>query len=411
MKVLFSLLCLTTLAWAQTQSAPQPFSAQLYNIAAPDSSRSRLLVALAILHDDLSFAKNDSGFAAHYELALAVTNNAGDWVAGREEQKRIHVRAFEETNSRRKYSAHDYYFDLPPGKYRVALSFTDRVSGACVRKDLNKELQAFSSGKKRLALSDIILLDGLVTDSLQRLVLTPGLFENTTTPEGELHLYLEMFGANPNEPLRVEQTLRNWKQQTVVNQKRDWPRRARVERLVLPLGIEVLPYGVYEIEMKVQHGKTEMTVRENFHLTWNGIPASGVHLDQALSAAEYIAAPSEREQLQTALREYTKEQKREMLRSFWQRRDDTPDTSELEAMNVYYQRIELANKNFSAGRQEGWQTDLGKTFVNFGAPDDVQLFDGNTPAAQILVWQYRRFDRRFSFLDFHGTGDFRLMSR
>ncbi len=412
MKALLSLFCIATLVWAQSpdQIQPVPFSVQLYNVASPDSSKSRLLVALAVLHDDLSFAKADSGFSAQYELALDITNDEGDWAAGREEKRRIHVRSFAETNSRKKYSAHDYHFDLPPGKYRVAFSFTDRVSGAVSRQDMPKKLLAFSRDQARLATSDIILLGRVMTDSLQRMVITPGLYQNTATPEGELHLYLEMLSADLNAPLSVRQTIRNWQRQVVVDQKKDWTRRAQLERAIIPIWIDTLPYGVYEIEMKVRQGKAEKTVRECFHLTWNGIPENGVHLDQALTVAQYLAAPSEREQLQAALRDFTKEEKREALRSFWQRRDDTPNTPELEAMNTYYQRVEFANEKFSAGRQEGWQTDLGKIFVTFGAPDAVDFVEGSAPSSLIQVWHYRRIDRRFSFVDFHGTGDYRLIS-
>lgn len=412
MKAFFSLLCLWAMASAQTPEATQhvPFSAQLYNTASPDSGKSRLLVSLALLHDELSFAKTDSGFGAEYELALELTNDDGDWTASREEKRRIQVRTFDETNSRQKYSSHDYHFDLPPGKYRASFTFVDRVSGAIARREVAKELRAFSA-KGKLALSDVILLDRVETDSLNRAVIAPGLYENTASPEGELHLYLEMFAQEMSAPLSVHQTIRNWQGEVVVEQKRDWPRRAQLERVLLPIGIDMLPYGAYEIEMKVRHGKTEKTVREKFHLTWSGIPQNGLHLDQALRLAQYIADESERAFLQTAARDFSKEQKREALLRFWEGRDESPITPENEAMNTYYQRVEIANAKFSAGRQEGWQTDFGKIFVTFGAPDSVELFNGNSPSSLIQVWHYRRLDRRFSFLDQHGTGDFRLMSR
>ncbi len=410
--VVIALLAPAVSARAQVATTPQysPYSTQFYCLASPDSSKSRLLVMLALLHDDLSFAKTDSGFSAHYELALAVSNTNGDWVAGREEQRRTHVRTFEETNSRKKYNTHDTEFDLPPGKYRVAVSFVDRVSGATAHSEIEKELSAFHHNKKRLALSDLVLLDQLKADTLGRVVITPGLFENTTTPEGKLNLYFEMFSANMSEPLTVRQTIRNWQDRVVVEQEKNWPRRGPLERVLLPIWIDALPYGTYAVEMKVRQGKTAKTVREKFRLTWNGIPENGVHLDQALTTAQYIAASEEREQLQTAVRNYSKEQKREMLRAFWERRDDTPNTAELEAMNTFYQRVEIANAKFSASHMDGAQTDVGKIFVTYGAPDSVELLAGNTPASQILVWHYRRFDRRFSFLDYHGTGDYRLLS-
>lgn len=412
MKTLFTLLCSVVPVCAQIAAPPPsvPFTFKLYNVAASDTNKSSLFVTLALPHDELSFAKSDSGFSAHYELALAVSNEKGDWVAGHEAQRRIHVRTFEETNSRQKYNTHDAHFDLPPGKYRVAATFVDRISGATAHRETAKELSAFYQNKKRLAVSDIVLLEQPRTDSLGRLLITPTLIENTAVPESHLNLYLEMFSVDLNEPLIVQQKIRNWQERVVVDQKKDWSRRGPLERVLLPIGIDALPYGTYEIEMKVRQGKTEKTVREKFHLTWNGIPENGVHLDHALKTAQAIAAAEEREQLQTAVRNYSKEQKREMLRAFWERRDDTPNTVELEAMNTFYQRVEIANAKFSGSNMDGAQTDVGKIFVTYGAPDSVELLAGNTPASQILVWHYRRFDRRFSFLDYHGTGDYRLLS-
>ncbi|NUO84091.1 GWxTD domain-containing protein [candidate division KSB1 bacterium] len=410
MKIFLSLLCMPMWAWAQLAgpTQPSPISFQLYNTSATDSSKSRLLVSVAVLHDNLSFAKNDSGYDAHYELGLDLSNAEGEWVAGREQKRNIHVPRFDATNSRRNYNAHAYEFDLKPGKYVATFNFTDRVSGAVSRMQATKELRAFSGEKVRVEMSDIIFLDKVKTDSLQRTVVNPDLQNNLTTPDGELYLYTELLCPNMSAPLLVRQTIRNCQGKEVVAQQREWPRRARLERVVLPINVNVMPYGVYEVEMKVWQGKAARSVRERFYVTWNGIPETGMHLDQALATAEYLGNKEEREQLETAIKEFTKEQKAATLFKFWLSRDETPETPDNEAMYTFYQRVELANAKFS-GAQEGWKTDLGRTLVNYGVPDLVEFLERNTQAAQIQVWHYRSLARKFAFIDSHGNGDYRLL--
>ncbi len=412
MKTLLSLLCIATWTWAGTPESKfssTPFVYELRNVAAPDSSKSRLLVSIAFLYDDLSFVKGDSGYAASYEFTIAVTNGQGDWVANREGRDEILVHKYADTNSRRKYNLRTYEFDLLPGKYHTTFSFTDRMSKATSHVNADKELRPFAADRTPLELSDMIFLDHATPDSLNRLDITPDLYNSTTTPEQGLHLYMEMFSSDMAEPLLVQQKIRDWQGKAVLEQQRAWPRRAQLERLVLPIWTEMLPFGIYDVEMKVQQGKVIKTAQDRFHVTWNGIPQNDVHLNQALSAALYLANKDERRKVEMALESAEVGYKREALLAFWERRDDSWETSENEAMNTYYLRVELANAKFSGRRLEGWKTDLGKVFVTFGAPDLIEVLKDNVQTASTQVWHYRSLARRFFFVDSYGNGDYRLV--
>lgn len=411
MKKVLALLCLVSWAAAETpleQINPVPFAVALHNVSAPDSSKSRLLVSVGILYDDLSFVRVDSGFTASYELALDITNAQGELEASRTNEYRIVVEQYTATNSRRHYHTQSYEIDLLPGKYDLAFGFVDRVSGATHRMKATKILRPFCVDKTPLEISDVILQEHVVLDSLNRAVISPSLYANITTPGRKLHLYVEYFSATMSEPLLVRQTIRNWQNKVVLEQRREWPRRESLEHMLLPIWVEDLPYGVYEVEMNVQQGRLSKTARARFHVTWNGIPETGVHLEQAILAACDLADKHERRQLQTALQNFSKEQKLEALRQFWQARDETPYTQENEAMDTYYQRIEQANEKFS-GSQEGWKTDLGKVYVSLGAPDVIEIAKRDLRSARVQIWHYNRLARRFLFVDAHGNGDFHLV--
>ncbi|MCE2997780.1 MAG: GWxTD domain-containing protein [Cyclobacteriaceae bacterium] len=60
-------------------------------------------------------------------------------------------------------------------------------------------------------------------------------------------------------------------------------------------------------------------------------------------------------------------------------------------MRSYFQRIEQANRYFSAYK-EGWKTDRGMIYTIFGVPDELGKNQGNE------VWSYKSYNVRFTFV-------------
>jgi GWxTD domain-containing protein len=59
------------------------------------------------------------------------------------------------------------------------------------------------------------------------------------------------------------------------------------------------------------------------------------------------------------------------IQEFWERRDPIPDTETNEYKEVYYGRIEEANRLFR-GAQPGWLQDRGRIYILFGPPNERQ---------------------------------------
>ena len=145
------------------------------------------------------------------------------------------------------------------------------------------------------------------------------------------------------------------------------------------------------------------------------------------------------------------------LEDFWRRRDPTPGTAVNEAREVFLKRVELANLRYGrAGLEPGMFSDMGRVFVRYGEPSEIQrqvIPTGDETLRQIIdeitftenrevggvppqgiggdmrpyeVWIYegdiptpveadpdvpRNVRHRrllFLFVDDHGLGDFRL---
>ena len=121
---------------------------------------------------------------------------------------------------------------------------------------------------------------------------------------------------------------------------------------------------------------------------------------------------------------------------FWKRRDPTPGTERNEYKEVYFGRIEEANRIFRGGGRQGWLQDRGRIYILFGPPNERQtnpggghpvdpyadprdMIDGERRAKgekPTEVWIYynllssfqKPHEVRLVFVDSHGTGDFKL---
>ncbi len=114
----------------------------------------------------------------------------------------------------------------------------------------------------------------------------------------------------------------------------------------------------------------------------------------------------------------TLEQKLAFTERFWDVRDPTPGTRLNEYRQEHFQRWATANRRFSAGKP-GWATDRGRTYIILGPPNNLQRNPMGRGGAErgSEVWSYNMPDNPLlpgvldlSFVDFHGTGEFELVS-
>jgi GWxTD domain-containing protein len=97
-------------------------------------------------------------------------------------------------------------------------------------------------------------------------------------------------------------------------------------------------------------------------------------------------------------------EREQFIDSFWKRRDPTPSTDDNEFRREYYSRMAYANERFFSDGKAGAQTARGKTYLQYGKPDQI-----DTPAGH-EVWTYRSGDttRRFDFVQ-ESNGSWRLL--
>jgi GWxTD domain-containing protein len=130
----------------------------------------------------------------------------------------------------------------------------------------------------------------------------------------------------------------------------------------------------------------------------------------------YIILPEERTAF---LALDTDDERAEFIKQFWLRRDPTPGTAENEFKDEHYRRIAYANLHFpTVSGKAGWKTDLGRIYIRFGPPDEIDDHSsGDTRAAVPYIdWTYRFIESRdingtnvkVEFVDPTGSHDFKM---
>jgi len=139
----------------------------------------------------------------------------------------------------------------------------------------------------------------------------------------------------------------------------------------------------------------------------------------ALSSLEKTLSPDHREFLSRARYTISKEERKIFLNlplferdtfieDFWKKRDSDPDTDVNEFKTQYFERIEDANRLFSAAGAPGWLQDRGRIYILLGPPDNRETYPRGrslyTPPSEI--WYYGMFP--IYFVDHNWTDDYIL---
>ncbi len=108
---------------------------------------------------------------------------------------------------------------------------------------------------------------------------------------------------------------------------------------------------------------------------------------------------------------FSVEDKRQALFSIWKRFDPDPGTVYNEFRRDYLRRIEYVNNKFSVMKREGWETDRGRVYLIYGAPDYIDRYPNEPEIKPYVIWHYYEVQGgvQFVFGDVIGLGDYQLL--
>jgi GWxTD domain-containing protein len=111
---------------------------------------------------------------------------------------------------------------------------------------------------------------------------------------------------------------------------------------------------------------------------------------------------------------------RKFLFYFWRMKDKEENSSSpLLAYRVYYRHVDEVNKKFTYQKTPGWETDFGRIYLKFGAPDERNVTSvlHSVDAKPYIIWVYvdktirlmNGTHAEFDFVDKQGGGKFILV--
>ena len=132
-------------------------------------------------------------------------------------------------------------------------------------------------------------------------------------------------------------------------------------------------------------------------------PPRGKEYERMLEALSYIATPQEMDWL----RSMPVDQQAAAWEEFWRRRDPSPETQRNEVQLEFFRRVRYAEHHFQ-GFGPGWRSDMGRIYIKFGPPDQIESRPPSATDPQLEIWYYNQPYRRFVFADREGFGRFLL---
>jgi GWxTD domain-containing protein len=108
------------------------------------------------------------------------------------------------------------------------------------------------------------------------------------------------------------------------------------------------------------------------------------------------------------------EGKKKFFDRFWKERDPSPGTKTNENLIENYKRYSEANQRFTTPNRQGWKTDMGRVYIIYGAPAQIEKHDFEQKILPYQRWYYYQLkdqpsQTEFIFADKDGSGIYQLI--
>lgn len=369
-------------------------------VAIDSTARSTVDVTFTLPFVELNWNKVAKGYAAGAAFTVSFEPKDKSRLFGDSWERKLLIESYDATRNVRNQLVVRRSFEMPPGQYRVRVRVRDVNSE--MESDAQETLVLEDLARTPIGFSDLELGIG---DSTARFVPVPT--RRFADGASGLAARAVLLDRRPGE----------------------WPRRARIHwRISEPAGdtmqqgdttltltqqvqqVEIRPpvgelfIGDYLFEVERVEGKSRWRTSRSFEVEESG-PPRGKEFNLMLEALSYVADQPEVD----AMKNLAPDQQAEAWERFWARRDPTPDTPVNENLIEFYRRLRYATKHFQ-GIGPGWRSDMGRIYIRYGPPDQVESQPGSATSPAMELWYYHQPYHRFVFADREGFGRYTLLN-
>ena len=389
-------------------AAPPFFSADVTLSLDPDG-RPAMGVAVTVPYQELQWIRlQEAGDrrAARAELTVVFEPDAktrakskSGELEGDVWEKRLVVPGFAASRSPNATMVEKRTFELPPGRYEARITVRDMNSGISSTARSGVSVPDYSRVPLGFADLELGLLD---TAGVFTPVPTRRFGTDVRSIAARAVLFDRRGGGWPRTyPFRYK--VLDDLGETVVSGTLDATLSHSAEPVVVRPSSSDFFLGGYVFEVELVEGKSRWRVERSFEVDESG-PPRGKEFERMLEPLAYIAQGDEIDEL----RRLPPDRQEAGWMEFWRRRDPTPETARNEAMLEFFRRLRYSEQHFQ-GYGPGWRSDMGRIYIKFGAPDQIESRPASTQSPQLEIWYYNQPYRRFVFGDREGFGRYVLL--
>jgi GWxTD domain-containing protein len=357
----------------------------------------------------LTFVKQGDQFSASYEIQVFLSNKVNKQVIGTSVEEDYFVASYAETQSASDFLINKVTLSVYSGRYKLRVKLIDASSGSAF--ELEKDLNIPSRDQDRILFSDLEFIRHLADSTgeskfnRQGKLAIPSVSRSYGEFAPALLFYYEIYDLPPESgryilTYRVDHLAQAFTRQETLDVTPEPGTFSAFDSLSL----EGFPSGDYSLTIAlVDRDQVKAKVEGSFQTDWSLLNQLKNDYLKAVEQLRFAASSSEMKELKEA----PEEERLERWLAFWKSKDPTPGTPENELREEYYRRLKYVNQNLSVRTREGWETDMGRIYMIYGHPDDVEKHPFDRDVRAFQRWYYYKENRVFLFID-RGDGEYEL---
>ncbi|UCB52657.1 MAG: GWxTD domain-containing protein [Candidatus Zixiibacteriota bacterium] len=357
----------------------------------------------------LTFVRQTDQFRASYEIQVFLSNKINKQVTGTSLEEDYFVGSYAETQSTSDFLINKVPLSVYSGRYKLRIKLIDANSGSAF--ELEKDLKIPSRDQDRILFSDLQFIRHLADSTgeskfnRQGKLAIPSVSRSYGDFVPTLLFYYQIYDL-PRESGRYVLTYR------IEHLAQAFTRQETLDVTLEPgtfsafdsVSLEDFPSGDYSLTMAlVDRDRVKAKMEGWFQVDWSLLNQLKNDYLKAIEQLRFVASSSAMKELKEA----PEEERLERWLAFWKTKDPTPGTPENEVRDEYYRRLRYVNQNLSVRTREGWETDMGRVYMIYGHPDDVEKHPFDREVRAFQRWYYYKQNRVFLFMD-RGDGEYEL---
>lgn len=383
-------------------ASPVSYVGTVAYFATPRRDTTLSLLTLSLTARTLTFTREGDRFRAGYTVTADI-RQAGTIAHHFEAKEIVRVKSFKETTRGEESVIFQEYFPLAPGQYTLTLAVRD--DGGARAGTYESPITVPLIDARGLSSSVPVHEASLraSVDSVPRLVTSPrstAVFGRDST----LTTYVEAYGLDAGQ--RVRATVRGDKGTVLWSDSVLLSRVGNVSSGLVHVPVAKVGIGAVHLVMS-RPDVADSTRTPLFVSFGDELPVAS--FEDMLSYLRFFTTP----QRIKALRDTSENLRGEAWATFLRETDPVPTTSQHEALQAYFTRIQQANTEFREEGGAGWLSDRGMVYVGLGPPDNI--FEPGVgqmnQRGQAQVWEYQRQQLQVVFIDQNGFGRWRMTTQ